>query len=218
MTASTASNEVTSSTLLFPYARWLREEGFRSPYCLTASGLPAPDPALLGAAADLLDLGPASLEALPAVEARLSELFGVRREQVLVTAGASGAMLVVALALFPGACVATELPGFEPLRVLARLHARETALLRREPANGFALPRNELERALAGPGPVHVLLCQPHNPTGALLSADELADVAARAGKTGGLLISNEVYMEFAPPSGASMPSTWPPTRSPSAA
>jgi len=49
------------------------------------------------------------------------------------------------------------------------------------------------------PRPAHLFLCNPNNPTGHLLSADEIRRLAALAAGAGGILISNEIYMEYAP-------------------
>lgn len=48
---------------------------------------------------------------------------------------------------------------------------------------------------------VHVAyVCNPHNPTGSALSADELALLVDRACRTGTLLVVDEAYMEYAEP------------------
>jgi hypothetical protein len=84
----------------------------RSPFCLSQSGMPAPDPAVLGPPAPV-DLAPQTIEALPAVERRLADLFGVDPGRVVVTLGASMAMYLAARRWFPGARVVTELPSYE---------------------------------------------------------------------------------------------------------
>jgi hypothetical protein len=45
-----------------------------------------------------------------------------------------------------------------------------------------------------------VFLANPNNPTGATLARAELSRIAVHAARAGGVLIGNEVYMEFAPP------------------
>jgi aspartate/methionine/tyrosine aminotransferase len=56
------------------------------------------------------------------------------------------------------------------------------------------------ERAGTGGGPTHLFFTTPHNPTGAVTAADDLVRLAAIAAERGGVLVSNEVYMEFAQP------------------
>ena len=55
-------------------------------------------------------------------------------------------MHLLALSLFPGGRVVTELPGFEPLRALANLYADRTELVVRRHRDGFAFPHRDLER------------------------------------------------------------------------
>lgn len=185
--------------LLFPYMFWARAEAWGTPWCLTQSGMPAPDPALF-LRAGLPDLGPPGAEALPALEARLAQLFGTDPARVIVTPGASGAMLLSALGFFPGARVVTEVPSYEPFRALPARFAADTRVVTRRAADGFRLPLEEVAGALAGARPGHVFLSTPHNPTGNVLDDDELREVARLAERAGGILVSNEVYMEFARP------------------
>ncbi len=188
----------TRPPVLFPYMFWAHTHAVRSPYCLSQSGMPAPDPALLQIAGPP-DLAPPPVEALPALEARLAELFGVDPARVLVTMGASGAMHLLAMRFFPGAHVVTELPSYEAFRALCAFYGGSTAIVERRAETGFALDPGAVTRALAAGGPAHLFLCNPHNPTGAVLGPDELRALARAADERGGILISNEVYMEFAP-------------------
>src|SRR5690606_7902481 len=108
---------------------WAHRESFRSPFCLAQSGMPVPDPSPWRDVR--LDIGHPAAEALPALEAQLATLFGVRPERVIVTPGASAAMLLVALAYFRGARVVAEVPSYEPLRALPELVGAELTLVRR---------------------------------------------------------------------------------------
>ncbi len=183
---------------LFPYMFWAHTEASVSPLCLSQSGMPAPDPALFARPA-LPDLGHPAAEALPALEAALARHLEVEPERVLVVPGASGAMLVCALRFFHGARVVTELPSYEPFRALPARLAREARVVARVPDDGWRLSLEAVERELAGARPGHVFVSTPHNPTGAVLDADALRALAALAARAGGVLLSNEVYMEFAP-------------------
>src|SRR5678815_495434 len=48
--------------------------------------------------------------------------------------------------------------------------------------------------------PAHVFLANPHNPTGAFEGAGAMSRLADLAASRGGVLVSCEVYMEFARP------------------
>ena len=189
------------SNAQFPYMFWAQSESFLSPYCLSQSGMPAPDPAVF-ASPRLPDLGPPTAEAIPALETRLGELFGVPRERVLIVPGASGAMFLAAMRAFPGARVVTELPSYEPFRALPGRFAADVRLVQRRHEDGWRLPLDDVARELAGHTPAHVFLSSPHNPTGHVLTADEVRAIARMAEASGGLCILNETYMEFAPPDG----------------
>lgn len=187
-------------SLSFPYMFWAHVDAHASPYCLAVSGMPSPDPAVLGGER-VPDLSPPPVEALPAVTERLAELFHVTPERILVTLGASGAMHQVAMRWFRGGRVVTELPSYEPFRALPAFFGAETTLVRRRADLGFRLEPEAFEAAVAsGSGPAHVFVSNPNNPTGAVAAADTLVRLAAAAERRGGILISNEVYMEFAPP------------------
>ena len=192
----------TTESLRFPYMVWAHTESFLSPYCLSQSGMPAPDGTLLGQAPPI-DLSPPTAEALPALNARLGELFGVETERLLVTAGASAAMLTLAQRFFrPGSRVVTELPSYEPFRALPELHGAELRIVQRRVEDQFRLPIDQIEAALedcSPDRPGHIFISNPHNPTGQSLEREELIRLAGIAERAGGLLISNEIYMEFAP-------------------
>lgn len=185
--------------LQFPYMVWAQESGALSPYCLSQSGMPPPS----GSFAEGLgiDLDMPSVEARPALEAQLAALFGVDPERVIVSAGASAAMLSVALRFFrPGARVLSEAPSYEPLRVLPTYLGAQRKILPRRMEEGWTLDVELAEKLIAGaPGPVHAFVTNPNNPTGALLERERLRALAAACERAGGILACCEVYMEYLP-------------------
>jgi hypothetical protein len=147
-----------------------------------------------------LDLAPPTADALPRLRERLGELFGVAPARVLVTAGTSGAMALLAQRYFrPGVRVATERPSYEPFRALPELHGAELAIAERRLEDGWRLDPDAVRAALGPATHGHVFVCNPHNPTGAELGAEDLLALASLAADRGGVLISNDVYMELAP-------------------
>ena len=188
--------------LQFPYMVWAHTSSVRSAYTLTQSGMPLAEPSFLDAMGRL-DIGHPAREALPALEARLSELFGVERERVVVTLGASGGMHLAALRFFrPGARVVADVPSYEPFRALPQYLGAELLPIRRRIENGWKVDPGEVGVLLsrkAGAGPGHVFLANPHNPTGAMLDRDRMRAIAREAERAGGCLISCEVYMEYVP-------------------
>ncbi|MCY3004268.1 MAG: pyridoxal phosphate-dependent aminotransferase [Planctomycetota bacterium] len=184
----------------FPYMRFARGPAMNQPHSLTQSGMPAADPALFGAAG-ALDLAYAGADALPRLEETLAARYGVPRERVFVAPGASGAMAVVAAALFrPGVRVAVEVPSYEPLRVLPRRAGAEVREIRRTHAGQWRLDPDAAGAALAGARRGHVFLTTPHNPSGFRSSPADLRALARHAADAGGYLVSNEIYEEFVEP------------------
>ncbi|MCP3917949.1 MAG: pyridoxal phosphate-dependent aminotransferase [bacterium] len=187
--------------LQFPYMFWAHEESFRSPYCLAQSGMPVPESSWLGALEGDAVLGHPSADALPRLEKRLGECFGVDPSRVVVTPGATGAMLTCALRWFrPGSHVASERPAYEPLRKLASyLGAKDVACTRRL-EDGWRLDPDRYAAALAGARPGHALVTNPHNPSGSVSGKRELGGIAAACAEAGGVLVSCEAYMEYGTP------------------
>jgi aspartate/methionine/tyrosine aminotransferase len=193
------STELRRDDVLFRYMLFARAEGMAAPYKLTQSGLAPPDPRLF---ADLrLDLAYAGDEALPALAAEIARRYGVPPARVLVTPGASGAMNVLAAALFrPGVRVAVETPSYEPLRCLPLRAGADVREVERTFERGWGLDVAAYERALAGARTGHVFVTSPHNPSGVRAEPETLRGLAALAERHGGALVSNEVYEEFVPP------------------
>ncbi|MFT7667823.1 MAG: aspartate/methionine/tyrosine aminotransferase [Planctomycetota bacterium] len=188
-----------TQTLQFPYMFWAHHEGFQSPWCLSQSGMPLPEASFMDGIG--IDFSHPCVEAMPAVEARLGELFGVPSERVLVTIGGSSAMQISAMQWFrPGARVLAETPSYEPMRKLPEFYGADVRPLQRRAADDWMVNPEEVRDGLAGTtGRGHVFLTNMHNPTGALMDAERMTAIAAEAAKTGGVLVSNEAYMEFLP-------------------
>jgi len=186
---------------LFPYMFWAREKALRTPHGLSRSGMPTASAELLQLPADPEADLDAPLEWLPRVEAQIARHVGVEPERVIVTGGATGALHLAASVCFPESHVVTETPSYNPFRALAELYARSQTPIERRPEEGWALAPDAVSRALyARRPPAHLFVCNPHNPTGALADPESLLELAQLASGTDGLLISNETYMEFAPP------------------
>lgn len=188
----------TPPEIRFPYMFWAQTESFLSPYCLSQSGMPPPDDGFL---ADLgVDLANPAVEALPALTEGLAALFRVDPARVLVTPGSSAAMYLAAARWFRGARVAAETPSYEPLRALPAFFGADTRLLVRRFEDEWRVDPQRARSALAGgTGPGHLFITNPHNPSGSAARTEEVRELAEVAAQAGGVLVSDEVYMEFAP-------------------
>lgn len=113
---------------------------------------------------------------------------------VLITAGAAEAnFLSIMQRLQPGERIVIETPGWPQAEVLARAKGAEIVKVVRNEAEGWRLPIDRLASAVT-PGTRMIFLTNPNNPTGDLMSAAEVGEVAAIAARVGAWLLIDEVY------------------------
>lgn len=117
----------------------------------------------------------------------------VAPERVILTAGASPALLLSMLSAFePGARIAMARPGYVAYRNTAKaLHLVPVEL------DCTAQDRFQLSARMIAemdPAPDGVLIASPANPTGTILPPEELAAIAAVCVKRGIRIISDEIY------------------------
>lgn len=116
------------------------------------------------------------------------------QEDVLITAGAAEAnYLAIMQTLQPGDEIVLEAPGWPQAEVLAKaIGARITRISRRE-AEDWALPLDELAATVTADTKM-IFLTNPNNPTGHLLSADEVKQIVEIARRAHAWLLIDEVY------------------------
>ncbi|MCB0931772.1 MAG: pyridoxal phosphate-dependent aminotransferase [Mycobacterium sp.] len=141
-------------------------------------------------------LGIAELRA--AVAAQRSRRYGQEFDpetQLLVTVGASEAIAAAVLGLVePGSEVILLEPYFDTYApVIAMAGARRVAVPLVRDGRGFALDIDAVRAAIT-PRTRAIIVNSPHNPTGMVLTDDELSALAAVAVETDLLVISDEVY------------------------
>jgi N-succinyldiaminopimelate aminotransferase len=170
-------------------------------------GFPDEDgpPAMLRAAQDAIAGGanqyPPGLGIEPlrkAIAAQRRRHFGIDYDpdtEVLVTVGATEAIASAVLGLVePGSEVLLIEPFYDSYSpVVAMASAHRVAVPMIPDGRGFALDVDALRRALT-PRTRALIVNSPHNPTGAVLSATELAAIAEIAVAADLLVITDEVY------------------------
>ena len=115
-------------------------------------------------------------------------------EEILVTTGASEAVDVAMRALVdPGDRVAVPQPSYISYKPGVVFAGGEPLAVPTHAANDFALTYEDLEAAGAADADA-LVLCYPNNPTGATMSRDELADVAAFVREHDLTVLSDEIY------------------------
>ncbi|MFI6153752.1 pyridoxal phosphate-dependent aminotransferase [Kitasatospora sp. NPDC051170] len=156
-------------------------------------------PLALAAAREAIDLtevypDPARLSPIAALAAHL----GVAEDQIAVANGSDELVLLTALALgdtgLPGVTTAGTFPGYRICLETVRRGCTEIPLTGPDGADTDA---ERFAEALAGAGIGY--LCNPHNPTGALLDRRRFDLLVAAAARTGTPLVVDEAYAEFAP-------------------
>ena len=171
-------------------------------YNLSESGV---HPLRLG---ELLDHAPQALDELldtslnyphvngiPELRQNIAALYdGCTEENVLVTVGAIEANYIsVKSLLSAGDGIVIMLPNYMQIWGIARNseHDLRTFQLREE--SGWAPDLDELEAALT-PDTRLVAVCNPSNPTGRVLSEEEMDGIVARAERVGAWILADEVY------------------------
>lgn len=113
---------------------------------------------------------------------------------VLVTVGAAQANWMVSAALLaPGDEVIVVSPGYRQVWGLARNLGCRVQEAQLRPENGWRLDLDELER-LATPQTRLISIVNPNNPTGSILSGEEMQRVVELCRRTGAWLHADEVY------------------------
>ncbi|MBV1689645.1 aminotransferase class I/II-fold pyridoxal phosphate-dependent enzyme [Novosphingobium sp. G106] len=165
-------------------------------YGQPSTGAPA---AAIAVAHQVLDSDPMGYWENPGLKARIATLYAeqhgvsIRPEQVVLTCGASPALVLALSTLFaPGARVALARPGYVAYRnVLKALHMEPIELDCGE-AERFQLTAAALD-ALE-PAPEGVIVASPANPTGTVIAEDEMARIAEVCRRRRIRLVSDEIY------------------------
>ena len=140
--------------------------------------------------------GPGTPELRAAIAEHQHRFYGLTLDpdtEVLVTAGASEGLAAAMLGLLePGDEVVMLEPYFDLYAATVAMAGGVRRPVRLEPPD-FALPRAALAEAI-GPHTRLLLLNSPHNPTGMVLTADDLAFVADLARANDLIVVTDEVY------------------------
>ncbi|WP_019134907.1 pyridoxal phosphate-dependent aminotransferase [Cellulomonas massiliensis] len=152
----------------------------------------------LAAGANQYPPGPGIPELRRAVAEHQRDRYGLTPDpdrEVLVTAGATEALAAAVLALAgPGDEVLTLEPYYDAYAAdIALAGARHTTAPLRATPQGFRVDLEALEAAFTDRTRL-VLLNTPHNPTGAVLSREELEAVARLAVRHDAVVVTDEVY------------------------
>ncbi len=115
-------------------------------------------------------------------------------DEILITTGAIEAnFLLFNELLSAGDRVVIVDPAYQQLQSVAKAIGCDVALWKLRQDNEFHFDLDDL-RALATPGTRMIVINTPHNPTGAMLGAQELRDIYALADELDAWVLSDEAY------------------------
>lgn len=200
----------------FDLERWQSTWENRVRYNLSESGVhPLSIQELLGLAGastlPLLEvrLGYSQSNGTDLLRDRIAALYpGSSPDQILVTTGSSEANFVVCWRLLePGDTVAVMLPNYLQTWGLAQNFGAEVRGLPLRAERRWEPTREEI-RAAIGPGTKLVVVTNPHNPTGHILSDEMRGAILERTAEVGAWLLADEVY-QGAELDGRTTPSFW---------
>ncbi len=140
-------------------------------------------------------LGRPSLRARIARHYRDAHGLEIPAENVVATAGSSGAFILAFLALFDaGARVAISSPGYPPYQNIMQALGLEPVILETRAEDRHVVTAAMIETAHAQKPLDGVLLMSPANPSGTMLTDAALAAVCAACDRLGIAFISDEIY------------------------
>jgi aspartate/methionine/tyrosine aminotransferase len=187
------SDEALMSFPSFAYLGWVRRYQSATRFPLTYSGVSWPPSTLFSAvfSGDLPWLRESVLQE------QIGSRFGVPASSVVPCAGTSaGVFLSLAALLSPGDVVAVESHTYELLQAVPRALRAELVEVRRVPEADYTFDLDSLRRALARRPRVFVF-ANPHNPSGTMLTAEQLREVIGLCLDAGCLVLVDEVYLPF---------------------
>ncbi len=165
-------------------------------YGQPSTGAPAD---AIAAAHRILDAEPMGYWESAPLKARIARHYAetqgvtIRPEQVILTCGASPALVLALTAAFaPGARVALARPGYVAYRNSLLALGMEPVEIPCGADVRFQLTAEAL--AALDPAPDGVIIASPANPTGTIIAPDELAAIARLCASRGIRIISDEIY------------------------
>lgn len=186
----------------------LRElAGYHSPQVsvdvrLNTNEAPEPPPAEFGravaAAAERLDWNRYPDRSASELRTAIGALYGLGPERVFCANGSNEVLQTILLTFAgPGRRTLTFEPTYALHGHLSRITASDPVSVDREP--GFNLDPEVAADAVRRHRPAVTFLCSPNNPTGLVEPAETIEAVLDAVAETGGLLVVDEAYGEFAP-------------------
>jgi aspartate/methionine/tyrosine aminotransferase len=164
--------------------------------------LPTPDVIRRAAVRVILEEqnGYTSHSGLPSLRERIAADYAhmnLAPEQIIVTAGSQEALYLVLMSLVDeGDEVLLPDPGFVAYPTIVRMAGGVPLFYRMPATSGFRFDVEDFRKHLSARTKA-VVCISPSNPTGRVLSEDDLAGMAAALRDTGAYVVSDEIYREL---------------------
>lgn len=131
----------------------------------------------------------------PELRENIAALYaGATADNVLVTVGAAEANYITTHTLLsPGDEIAVMLPNYMQIWGVAKNLGAKVREFHLKEKDGWALDLDELEKAVT-PNTKLIAICNPDNPTGHILSEEEMGVVVRAADRVGAWILADEVY------------------------
>lgn len=178
-----------------PYMEWAKLCS-TAKFNLATSGMASYPLSALGVTTDQLEInGPSIYGYEPLIQA-IAQRYRVPQECVVSAVGTSLAnYLALAATTEPGDEILVEQPTYELILSTAKYLGLEINRFPRRAENNFAIDPADVQRNIT-PRTRVIVVCNLHNPTGALAPDATLRDVGELARKVGAYVLVDEVYRE----------------------
>jgi aspartate/methionine/tyrosine aminotransferase len=142
-----------------------------------------------------LPLGYPQTNGMPELRSAVAALYpGATADNVLATTGAAQANFTTLMTLVsPGDDVAILSPNYTQLWGLAKTFNMRVSTFSLDEEAGWALDVDALRRVVTNQTKL-IAVCNPNNPTGHLLSIDEMNAVIEVASRVGAWILADEIY------------------------
>ena len=183
------------STAHSPYMDWAKLHS-AAKFNLATSGVANFPLSKLGVTIDQLEINGASIYGYEPLRQAIARRYRVSHECVTQAVGTSLAnYLALAATTEPGDEILVEQPTYELLLSTAKYLGLEIKRFPRRAENNFAIDPADVERNLTSRTRL-IVICNLHNPTGAMVPDDTLRDIGKLAAKVGARVLVDEVYRE----------------------
>jgi aspartate/methionine/tyrosine aminotransferase len=166
-------------------------------YNLATSGMASFPLVELSVTIDQLEINGPSIYGYEPLLQAIAKRYRVPQECVVSAVGTSLAnYLALAATTEPGDEILVEQPTYELILSTAKYLRLEIKRFPRRPENNYGIDLADVERNIT-PRTKVIVICNMHNPSGALVPDSTLRELGNLAGKSGAYVIVDEVYREM---------------------